>query len=140
MNSRILAARHIVLLSYGSRCFRLQLVTCFFIVRYKCATKSPILTKQKFGNPLFIEVSELFREVPGEPFDVAQVLFALQIRKLYKLLIISLFLFTCNFLAIKFFKFHESFCATNALQMKIFCIFAPSNSSFIHYDADHCKG
>lgn len=85
-------------------------------------------------------LNSLSSEVPGEPFDVAQVLFALQIRKLYKLLIISLFLFGCNFLAIKFLKFRESFCATNALQMKIFCIFAPSNSSFIHYDANHCKG
>ena len=38
---------------------------------------SHIAVDKKIGNPLFIEVSELSCEVPGEPFYITRVLFAL---------------------------------------------------------------
>ena len=47
----------------------------FFSLRYKCATNSTILTKQKLENPLFIEVFKFYSEVPGgfePPWTVLQ--------------------------------------------------------------------
>ena len=47
----------------------------FSTVRYKCATNPKNQTKRKLGNPLFIEVSEFYLEVPGgfePPWTVLQ--------------------------------------------------------------------